>query len=53
MTWRLLSSLAFALNGPEPAWSADAGRWVLHYLLWSGLGLAALVAAAYRHRDAR
>lgn len=50
----VLRSLGIAFRGPLPQPVANVlGSWSLHYLTWIGLGSLALVAAAFRHRDAR
>lgn len=50
----VVRSLSLAFQGPLPERvAASVGPWGLHYLVWIGLGSVALIAAAYRHRDAR
>lgn len=50
----VVQSFGVAFHGPLPEQlTAVVGPWSLHYLIWIGLGSFALIAGAFRHRDAR
>jgi hypothetical protein len=54
-TWSLDRRVTLATGEGLHAWTAipDVGAWRVAALLWTGAGLLALLAAAYRQRERR